>query len=181
MSVFKTQGIILNQKKIKDKEFIYTLFTKDFWKICANKKFSSKEKNLDIGYIINCEIETKQNREIHKIKNIKIKYEFLNQKRNFSEINLYLELLGYINKNLGDGIIVPEIYTIFETINKASNINENKLILTKLKLKNILWELPSQNKNPTLTKILKFIHNNPIQTILKLKIDKNIKDELKKI
>jgi len=40
--------------------------------------------------------------------------------------------------------------------------------------------LPLENKNPTLTKILKFIHNNPIQTILKLKIDEKIKYELKK-
>jgi len=182
MSLFKTQAIILKQKKIKDKEFIYTIFTKDFWKIFVNKKYSLKEKNLDIWYIINCEIETKQNQDIHKIKNIKIKYEFLNQKRSFSEINKYLEILSYILINLANWIVSQEIYNIIEQINKSEKIDEIKLILAKIKIKNILWELDIENKDIKIAKILKFINQNNIKTILKLSwIDEQTKKQLENI
>jgi predicted metal-dependent phosphoesterase TrpH len=182
MSLFKTQAIILNYKKIKDKDFVYTIFTKDFWKILVNKKYSQKEKNLDIWYIINCEIETKENRDIHKIRNIKIKYEFLNQKRSFAEINKYLEILNYIYKNIELWITNQEIYNILEYLNSQKEINEIKLLLTKLKLININWELNIENKDNTINKILKFINLNNIKTILKLNwITKEIKNKLEKI
>jgi hypothetical protein len=182
MSLFKTQAIILNQKKINQKDFIYTIFTKDYWKILVNKKYSSKDKNLDIGYIINCEIQTQENKTIHKIKNIKIKYEFLNQKRSFSEINKYLELLAFIKNNLADWIVNQEIYNIIEQINKSKNIDEIKLILAKIKIKNVLWELDTNNKNIKISKILKFINQNNIKMILKLIwIDEQTKKQLEQI
>ncbi len=182
MSLFKTQAIILNQKKINQKDFIYTIFTKDYWKILVNKKLSSKEKVLDIWYIINCEIQTNEKNDIHKIRNIKIKYEFLNQKRSFSEINLYLEILSYTLKNIAIWIVFYEIFDIIEYINKTEKIDETKLILAKLKIKNILWELDIKNKDTTINKVLKFINKNNIKTIFKLTwIDENIKIGLKKI
>jgi len=182
MSLFKTQAIILKQKKINQKDFIYTIFTKDFWKIFVNKKYSNKERNLDIGYIINCEIETKENKDIHKIKNIKIKYEFLNQKRSFSEINNYLEILSYILKNLANWVVLQEIYDIIEQINKSKKIDEIKLILAKIKIKNILWELDINHKDIKISKILKFINQNNIKTILKLTwIDENTKKQLEQV
>ena len=72
MSIFKTKWIILKIHKIRDKDFLYTIFSKDYWKIMCNKKFSKKEKTLDLWYLINFEIITKENVSIHKIKNIKI-------------------------------------------------------------------------------------------------------------
>ncbi len=182
MSLFKTQAVILNQKKIKDKNFIYNIFTKDFWKISVNKKYSSKEKNLDIWYIINCEIDSNNKTNIHKIRNIKIKYEFLSKKRNFWEINNYLEILSHILKNLPVWIVSQEIYDIIEQINKYEKIDEIKLILAKIKIKNILWELNINNKDIKISKILKFINQNNIKMILKLTwIDDNTKKNLEKI
>ncbi len=182
MPLFKTQAIILNQKKIKGKDFIYTIFTKDYWKILVNKKLNSKEKILDIWYIINCEIKTNEKNDIHQIRNIKIKYEYLNQKRSFSEINSYLEILNYILKNIAIWIVFYEIFDIVEQINKSEKINEIKLILAKIKIKNILWELDINNKDIKISKILKFINQNNIKTIFKLTwIDENLIIKLKKI
>jgi recombinational DNA repair protein (RecF pathway) len=76
MTLFKTKAIILKISKVKDKDFIYDIFTFDYGRIKVQKKEHKKEKTMDLGYIINCEIETKEQRDIHKIKNIKIKSEF---------------------------------------------------------------------------------------------------------
>ena len=66
MSFFKTKAIVLKIKKdvyietkTKDRYFIYTIFSYDFWKIDCLRKFSKKHKNLDLWNIINLEIKTK--------------------------------------------------------------------------------------------------------------------------
>ena len=99
MSVFKDKAIVLKVDKIAEKDLLYTIFSYDYWKLKVSKKFSKKEKNIDLGYIINFEIITKENVSIHKIKNVKIKSEFnLENKRTFSEINIFLEILSLIYK-----------------------------------------------------------------------------------
>ena len=40
-------------KKTSDKELLYTLFTKSYWKIKASKNYTKTEKNIDLGYVIN--------------------------------------------------------------------------------------------------------------------------------
>ena len=72
MSVFKDKAIVLKVDKIAEKDLLYTIFSCDYWKLKVSKKFSKKEKNIDLGYIINFEIITKENVSIHKIKNVKI-------------------------------------------------------------------------------------------------------------
>ena len=182
MSIFKSESVILKQKRNLEQDFIYTIFTKDFWKILVNKKFSKKEKKLDIGFLINCEIIVKEEKNIHKIRNIKIKWDFLSKKRCFEEINYYLELLSFIDKNIAFWISIPEIYEIMKEINSIKNCNKTKLILAKLKIKNIIWELDLSHKNKTIEKILKFINQNNIKKILKLNwINKELEKELEKI
>jgi hypothetical protein len=47
-----------------------------------------------LGYIVNFEIHTKEDRGIHKISNIKIKSEFnIDKDKNFCELEAYLEIL----------------------------------------------------------------------------------------
>jgi hypothetical protein len=197
LSIFKTSAIVLKIDKIGQKDFIYTLFTLDYWKIKANKKFSKTEKSLDIWYLINFEIETKGKKDIAKIRNIKIKWEFLSQKRNFSEINNFLTLISTILKKIADWIPVYEIFEIIKKIinykpilekttttnqEKINSDMEIKLILAKLKIIDICWELNIQNKNPTISKILKFINSSKIDKILLLNwISPQIKKELEKI
>jgi len=168
MSTFKSKAIIIKITKIKEKDFIYDIFTYDFWKIKVQKKEHKKEKSLDLWYIINCEIETKWWRDIHRIKNIKIKSEFNYEKKDFKLLNAYLNLIWIVYQRLPIWQEFKDIFEIFDEINDKKNIDETKLILAKLKIINLMWELDIQNENKTIEKILNFINKNKIKDILKL-------------
>jgi len=167
-------------KKTSDKELLYTLFTKSYWKIKASKNYTKTEKNIDLGYVINFEIITKENSKIHKIKNIKIKSEFnLNKDKNFYELNKYLEILALIYKEIPEWIAFEEIFDVIENINNYEKIDETKLILAKIKIKSLLWNLKIEHNNKVIEKILKFINNSKIENILKLTwINEDQKKEL---
>lgn len=163
-------------------ENLYTIFSYDYWKIKAVKKLSKREKNLDLWYLINFEIETKNKTNIHKIKNIKIISEFNTENVWFSIINKYLELLSTILKHIPDWIAVYEIFEIMELVNSRKNISELQLILSKLKILAISWELNIEHQNKTVWKILKFVSSNYINDIFRLSgIGEEIKKELKDI
>ena len=183
MSIFKDKWIILKIEKIKDKDLLYTIFSQQYWKIRANKRFSKSEKTIDLWYIINFEIITKDNISIHKIRNIKILSEFnINKDKNFSELNLYLTILSKIFRELPDWINNYEIFNIIENINTNDKIDEIKLILTKLKIEAIVWNLNINNQNKVTEKILKFISKSSIENILRLTwINEELKKELDKI
>ncbi|MBB1564990.1 recombination protein O N-terminal domain-containing protein [Candidatus Gracilibacteria bacterium] len=179
MSVFKDKAIVLKVDKIAEKDLLYTIFSCDYGKLKVSKKFSKKEKNIDLGYIINFEIITKENVSIHKIKNVKIKSEFnLENKRTFSEINIFLEILSLIYKESAIGIQNKEIFHLVEEINKKENIDKTKLILAKLKAKAIFGILNIENSDLIISKILKFVFYNKITDIFKLK---GITSELEEI
>lgn len=156
-------------KKTSDKELLYTLFTKSYWKIKASKNYTKTEKNIDLGYVINFEIITKENSKIHKIKNIKIKSEFnLNKDKNFYELNKYLEILALVYREIPEWIAFEEIFDVVETINNYEKIDEIKLILAKIKIKSLLWNLNVEHNDKIIEKILKFINISKIENILKL-------------
>lgn len=192
MSIFKTKGIILKVDKTstkwgnnsfstsnKSEGLLYTIFTKDYWKIKCNKKISKTEKTLDLWYVVNFEIITKENVSIHKIRNIKIVSEFDYKDKSFKELNNYLILLSIILKKSPFWYPIYELFNLIELINVFDNIGEIKLILLKLKVISILWELNENNKDVTISKILKFINWNKVEKILKLTwIDENLKKEL---
>lgn len=167
-------------KKNGEKELLYTLFTKSYWKIKASKNYTKTEKNIDLGYVINFEIVTKENSKIHKIKNIKIKSEFnLNKDKNFYELNKYLEILALIYREIPEWIAFEEIFDVIETINNYEKIDETKLILAKIKIKSLLWNLNVEHNDRIIEKILKFINSSKIEKILKLTwINENQKKEL---
>jgi len=168
MSVFKTKWIILKINKPKDKDFLYTLFTYDFWKVLVSKKKSSKEKLLDLGYAVNLEVRTKPWVNIHKISNIKITSEFDYENKDFDIIEWYLRLLTLVLKNAPDGNPMFEIFEILEAVNSYKKITPEKLCLSRLKIINCLWSLDTENKNPTIKKILNYIDNHSIHDILRL-------------
>lgn len=182
MSIFKTKWIVIKKEKIKENEFIYTIFTYDYWKIKAVKKESKKEKMLDLWYLLNFELYLSDKNDLLKIRNIKITWQFDTVNKSFSEINTFLELLNIILKNTPEKIAVYEIYHIFEILKNQETINEVKIILSKLKVLDILGILDINHTNPTIVKILKFIINNNIKNIIKLIwINEELKNELKKI
>lgn len=182
MSIFKSKWIILkidkvtwnqsnkeySQDKIKWWEFLYTVFTKEYWKIKCNKRLSKHEKTLDLWYIINFEITTKENASIHKINNIKILSEFSHENKNFKEINAYLTALAKALHKTPHGSPIYELFDLLELVTNHKNIDETKLILSKLKIIAIFWELNENHENETIRKILKFINANKIESIFKL-------------
>ncbi len=179
MSVFKTKWIILKIDKIKPWEFLYTIFTLDYWKIKCNKKLSKSEKPLDLWYLINFEIVSKESSSIHKIRNIKIKSEFDMQNKSFEIINSYLTILYLVFNKTPDWNPVFELFDLLEILNNYKDINNIKLILIKLKIISIFWELWENNPDPTINKILKFINTNKIDRILMLSgINKEIEKKL---
>lgn len=183
MSIFKDKAIVLKIDKVKEKEFLYTIFSYNYWKIKVNKNFRKKEKNLDYGYIIDVEIITSENSNIHKVRNIKIKSEFNSIKdRTFNELNSFFEILLIIYSQIPDWISQKEIFWVIEEINTKKNINEIKLILAKLKIKAILWDLKENDEDKLVEKILKYIHNSKIDDIFKLKwFNEDIIEKLKNI
>jgi recombinational DNA repair protein (RecF pathway) len=182
MSIFKSQWIVLKIKKISEKNLLYTILTSDYGKILCNKKFNSREKNLDLGFLINFEIEVKLGINIHSIKNIKILDEFDFLWKKYSTINNLLILLNIINLKLPEKLVNLEIFNSLKNIIKYKKLTPNKLILSQLKIINILWLLDLENKNLTIKKILYFINKNKIENILKLTwIDQKLELELKSI
>ena len=179
MSIFKTKWIILKIHKVNTGEFLYTIFTKEYGKILCNKKLSKKEKTLDLWYLVNFEIVTKENSKIHKIKNIKILSEFSSNNKTFIELNSYLTILLIINNKTHNWLAIYELFELLEILNSLENINDLRLILIRLKVVSIFWELNEDNKNQTVSKILKFINSNKIERIIKLTwINDDIKKEL---
>lgn len=179
MSIFKTRWIILKINKVRPGEFLYTIFTKEYGKIICNKKLSKTEKTLDLWYLVNFEIITKENVSIHKIRNIKILSEFNMQNRSFTELNNYLVILSLIYKKIPNWAPINELFELLEIVNSTIWINELKLILTRLKILSIFWELNDNNSNNIISKILKFINANKIDRVLKLTgINEILKKEL---
>ena len=182
MSIFKSQWIILKIKKLEEKNNLYTIITSDYWKILCNKKLNTREKTLDLGYFINFEIEVKNWVNIFNIRNIKIISEFNSMWKKYSIIENFLNLLKIVHLKLPEKLINLEVFNTLKEIVKYKNINSVKLILSQLKILNILWLLDLENKNLTIKKILYFINKNNIENILKLTwINDNMESELKQV
>ena len=183
MSIFKDSAIVLKIKKQENKDFIYHLMSEKFWKNYSCKKLNSKEKNVDIWYHINYEIDSNKNRDISKLKMIKIINEFNYEGRVFKEINEFLNLINIIFKRVEFWIENIAINNIVKEILKYNKDDlEIKLILAQLKIINLLWELNIENKDKNISKILNFIDKNNFKDILRLSwIDESNKKELQNV
>lgn len=167
MSIFKTKGLVLKSTSFTEKEFLYDIFTYEYGRIKATRKIKTKEKSLDLGYIINFEIETKEWKNIHKIKNIKIKSEFSYEGKEFELISEYLILLGTIIKHIPESVQVREVFEVLEAVNEKKHMDSFKLLLARLKILDIVWILPDK-KEASIKKILDYIRSHKIKDILKL-------------
>lgn len=179
MLIFKSSWIILKIHKVNEKDFLYTIFTQEYGKIMCQKKYSKTEKSLDIGYVIQFEIETKEDKKVHKMRNIKILSDFAPTNKSFDVLQNYLELLAMILKNIPEWVQTYGILDIIEIIHAYENITADKIVLSKMKLLHIFWTLPYEHTNETTHKVLKFIHVKSISEIFKLwTIPEDIKKDL---
>ncbi|MDD5770381.1 MAG: recombination protein O N-terminal domain-containing protein [Candidatus Gracilibacteria bacterium] len=169
MSLFKTYGIVLKTTKVKENDFLLDVFCYDYGKLKLKTTKSKTIKTLDIGYILNFEIDVQKQNKIHEIKNIKIKNEFDYLNKNYLIIIKYLELLKIINDKCPLGMPIFEIFNILNEINLTKNITEEKIIFSQLKILNILGVLKQENNNEKIQKVLSFVNKESIKNILKLK------------
>lgn len=178
MNIFKSKGYILRKIKQGNKEHIYLVFSYDYWKISCLKKNSSKEKELDVWNLINFEIEVKQWRNIHKIRNIKVISEYNYKDISYSKIELFMNLIAYINRESRDWMLLWNLNLALEEIN--NNLDYLKLVLLWLKITSIFGQLELENDNETISKILKFVNFSKSKDIVKLTwIDEETKKELR--
>ena len=172
MSYFRSKAIVLKKTKYGEKEFLYSLFSYDYWKIDVLKKKAGKEKPLDIGYDINFEVHSQNNSKLSRIANIQITHEFDPTKHDFETINEYLSLIFMAYTKTTKNLPIYEIYILLNELHKTS-ISKEKIIIAKLKLKEILWELKTEHDDEIIKKILHYIHHHNAKNCLRLK---NISD-----
>ncbi len=167
MSYFKSKAIILKKIKYGEKESIYSIFSYDFWRIDVIKKKSSKEKPIDVWYDISFELHSSTNLKISRISNIKILQEFNPSGKDFDSIHDYLSLLSHILKKTEKNAPIYEIYVLLHALLKT-NISTEKILLSKLKLWQILWELRTDSSDETLSKVLGYIGTHSSKDCLRL-------------
>lgn len=168
MSVFKTQWIVLRVGKISEKELFYKVLFRDYGILTVTKKKKTREKPVDIGFHISCEIITHNKKTVHTIGNIKILHFFETKEKAYSEIEAFLIIIWKVQKQLPEGFPHREIYDIFSLFLSQENIKAQTLLLTNLKITQALWNLNDIHKDITTQKILKFIHSSHYKDILRL-------------
>jgi len=169
MAIFKTQWVVLQVWKYSENSLYYKVFFRDYGILTVIKKKKTREKPIDIGYFISCEVITRDKSSVHTIGNIKIISFFETQNTPYNEIESFLLLLSYIKKNIPDWSPHYEIFDILTTYIPLSNLgNRGKFLLTRLKIVSSLWELGEVHKDPTTSKILKFIRVSKYSDIIRL-------------
>ena len=169
MNIFRAEWIVLQVIKFSDQELLYKIFFREYGILSVKKKKKTREKPIDIGYIISWEIITKKHQEIHTIGNIKILTFFETSHIKYSEIERFMKILSKICKELP--VWSPHI-ELFDIIHRCMKDYEYrspiKLLLTELKITQCFWELTDTHFDITTQKILKFIHKNPYKDIMRL-------------
>ncbi len=182
MGVFKTEWIILRTGKMSEKDSFYKIIFRDYGILTVKKRKKSREKPIDVGYHINCEIITHKDKNIHTIGNIKILNFFSWEKRRYSEIESFLKILSLISQELPEWSPHYEIYNILSTlITKWMDITSHKLLLTHLKIIQYFWVLPTFHDDVLVEKTLQYIHTHHYKNILALgEIPEKLEKKLKK-
>jgi len=175
MAIFKTLWVVLQVWKYSENQLYHKIFFRDYGILTVTKKKKAREKPIDIGYLISCEIITKEKNAVHTIGNIKIISYLETKELPYNQIESFLKLLYYIKKNIPEGSPHYEIFDILNSyIPNSHEKNNQKYTLTYLKIVSCLWELWESHRNPTTTKILKFINTSKYIDVLRLW---NIPDE----
>lgn len=180
MSIFKSKAIIIKIIKIAENNFLYDIFSEEYWIIQANVSRWKKEKSLDIWYLIDSEISVKPERDIHSIYNIKLLWEIQPHSLDFKTLYCALELFSLIKKRLPKWASHKEIFHCLEEVilfekNYTKQLSEDKIYLIHIKILELLWDVISESNNPTTKKILNFIYKNKPDQIIKLTgVDANL-------
>lgn len=178
MHVFKTQGIVLRMGKISERELWYKIFFQEYGVLMVQKQKKVREKPIDIGYHISCEILTHEQKKSHTIWNIAVLRYFESKDRPYQEIELFLKNIALLQKNIPDGVPHQELFlTLKEILSLGETLRYQKMLLLSLKIQALLGNLPENHTDITSQKILRFIHQSSSKDILRLA---EISEEVKK-
>lgn len=135
MHVFKTEGIVLRMGKVSEKELWYKIFFREYGILMVQKQKKIREKPIDIGYHISCEIITHEHKKAHTIGNISVLRYFESEKKCYKEIELFLKTLSFLQKNLPDGVPHHELYACMrEILCLKESSSSQKPVLLALKI-----------------------------------------------
>jgi hypothetical protein len=73
---------------------------RDYGVLTVKKRKKAREKPIDIGYFIHCEIITHKEKTVHTIGNILIDSFFETQGRSYEEIESFLRILARVKKEV---------------------------------------------------------------------------------
>jgi len=178
MSIFKTTWVVLQTKKLSEKEFLYCVFFMEYGILWVKKQKKVREKPIDTGYLFHCEIITSNKTSIHIIWNIKVLWNYGIENKSYHDIESFLKLLWKIKSEIPVWNPHSEIFHVL-SVCISQNLNSWKILLMHLKVIAILWNLPDQNSDEVTEKTLKFIHKYSFKEILKLwEIPEDVKKKL---
>ena len=184
MNFFKSEWIILSIKKINEKESLYKIFFREYGKIMVKKQKKNREKNLDVGYRVSCEIITHNSSEkiLPSISNINIISYFKSDWKKYSEIEWYLKTLAYLENQLPEWMPHWELYNLVENLHLDIKLTKSSYLLFRLKILSYSWTIEISKEEVILYKIVQFVQTNGIKDILRLKeVPKDIEDTLEQI
>jgi len=180
MSIFKAEWIIMQVWKYSEKELYYKIFFREYGILTVKKRKKTREKPVDAGYFIHCEIVTQQDKQVHTIWNIKISSFFETRNRSYSQIESFLKILSLVKKELPEWSPHYEVYDMLTgMIDTQEQLNSDRLLLTHLKTIACFGNLWDSHSSEGTKKTLTFIHNNKYSQIMKLwEIPSDIKKDL---
>lgn len=182
MSVFASKWIVFSKKQKQEKLILYTIFFYEYG-ILEVKQKKWREKNLDIWYEIHCEISTSTQQQKHilpSIGNIFIRQYYNPENKNYLLLHSFLAFLKKIHSLLPYGHPHYEIYTLLsKLIKKNTHCTQTSFLLAKLKIQQLMGEMPTTHANADVQKVLQFIYHAQIDELLKLKqLPQEIEKEL---
>jgi hypothetical protein len=157
MSIFKTSWLVLQTKKLSEKEFLYQVFFLEYWILWVKNRKKVREKPIDTWYLFQCEIITSGKNSIHIIWNIKILALYQSENKSYKDIEQFLRLLWKIQSEIPIGNPHSDIFTIIAFC-ISENLYAEKILLMHLKVVDILWNLPNLHSDFATEKTLRFIH-----------------------
>lgn len=141
MSFFQSNGFILKTQVVKD-SILLDIFTNQFGRLKLQTKKSKNKIWLDAWYLINFEIQVKDQRHIHEVFNIKILKQFPYESFDFQHIYLFLECMNFIHKNTPEWVEVTEIFTYYNAFLSQETLTLSSLIVCYLKIGFIIGVFP---------------------------------------
>ncbi|PID83969.1 hypothetical protein CSB09_03575 [Candidatus Gracilibacteria bacterium] len=167
--MYRIQAIILDKKKIREKQMHITLFSREYGKISV--WYYKKHFSGDIGDIISCIVERKTT--INTVKSYQIKNHLIRKKWTYAPLLQFLCIVKSIDQAFADYDTAEYIYDDYTTALKATpeQISYDQSLLLQMRILKYTGLLDPNffSNDPVLEYMYKQITKTPLERILKTK------------